>query len=459
MYTILQVDMPERQKLDQYQVIVGEMKRGLASHRTVHYLHSREVYLAFVRAVFMISLTLDFSPVPQDTHLARFLEKLSLELYGYMCHQSGGGGSGEPSASLNQSQYSVRLMNSALALLGLPTLAGSADVEQKETAKKWSEVEKSEVQEAVAEEVSSSAPQGSSQPSNNSTSGLSPGGASESFPSSQSESSGSSKSGCQPGVGFLPANKAMTFPSATPSKFQPAGRRATEAHQRTRPKFVGLSLSREDLLAVTCPALMVDAVGVAGDSEAVDASKNPVDVEALILSVDSIASASVSRKASSSWSGKSATVDQSASTKSTSSATTQSSAEEEGGLKNRSWGSATVDQSATTKSTSSATTESSVEISSSNSSGLPASSPAPSSATVDLSADTEPSSTSETTDPGDAGALSPLVDVSSACQLMSSLELGDSVETNDSGQFLAHFTPSDDKYVHSKWVWMSGWVC
>lgn len=73
---------------------------------------------------------------------------------------------------------------------------------------------------------------------------------------------------------------------------------------------------------------------------------------------------------------------------------------------------------------------------------------------MDPLADTEPSSTSGTTDSGDAGVLSPIVDVSSACELMSGLELGDSIETNDSEQFLAHFTPSDNKDVHSKSAWM-----
>ena len=447
MFTILQVDMPERQKLDQYQVIVGEMKRSLASHHTVHYLHSREAFLLFVRAVFMISLTLDFSPVPQDTDLARFLEKLSLELYGYMCKQSGGGGSEEPSASLSQSQYSVRLMNSALALLGLPTLAGSADMEQKEPEKKWSEVETPEAKGEAREG-------GKGSQSSNSASGLYPSQSTESpLPSSLSESSGAGSDmlNSQSEPRLMPTNKAMTFPAATPSKFQKGQRHALADHRLKR-KFVGLTMSRDDLLAATCPALAPDTIFAGGDAEDIGTSKDQVDVESLILSADSIASASVSRKASSSVPQSFATVDQSATTWSTSSATTQSSAAE--GLKNKSSGSSTVDQSATTKSTSSATTESSAEISSSNSSGPPGSSGAPSSATVDPLADTEPSSTSGTTDSGDAGVLSPIVDVSSACELMSGLELGDSIETNDSEQFLAHFTPSDNKDVHSKSAWM-----
>ena len=448
MFTILQADMPERQKLDQYQVIVREMKRSLASHRTVHHLHSLEVYQIFVRAVFMISLTLGFSPVPEDTDLARFLEKLSLELYGYMCQQLSGGGSGEPLASLNQSQYSVRLMNTALALLGLPALAGSADMEQREPEKKWSEVEKSEAKEATTEGEKESH-------SSNSSSNLFLSQPTESsVPSSQSESSGAEgdmvNSQSEPRV--ILTSKAMTFPAATPSKFR-QGERHTLADRQLRQKFVGLIMSRDDLLAATCPALAADTVGFGGDAEAVETSKDQVDVESLIVSADSITAASISGEASSSTPQYSATVDRSATTRSTSSATTQSSAAED--LKNKSSGSSTVDRSATTKSTSSATTESSAEISSSNSSGPPGSSPAPSSATVDRVADTEQSSTSKTTDPGDGEVLSPLLDVSSACELMSSLELGDSIETNDSSQFLAHFTPSDNKDVHSKWVWMS----
>ena len=449
MFTILQADMPERQKLDQYQVIMGEVKHSLASHRTVHHLHSLEVYLIFVRAVFMISLTLGFSPVPEDTDVARFLGKLSLELYRYTCEQSRGGGSGEPSVSVNQSQYSVRLMNCALALLGLPTLAGSADIERKEPEEKWTDVERSEVKEATAEG-------GKESQSSNGTSSLLLDQLTESsLPSSQSESSEAKSdmmnSQSEPKV--IPTNKAMTFPAATSSKFRPGGRH-TLANGHMGQKFVGLTMSRDDLLAATCPALAAGTMDFEGDAEVIETSKDQVDVESLTVSADCITAASVSRKASSSMPQYSATVDRSASTRSTSSATTQSSAA--GDLKNKSSGSSTVDRSATTKSTSSAT-ESSAEVSSSISSGLPGPSPAPSSATVDRLADTEPPSTSGTTDPGDTEdrVLSPLVDVSSACELMSSLELGDSIETNDSSQFLAHFTPSDDKDVHSKWVWMS----
>lgn len=66
---------------------------------------------------------------------------------------------------------------------------------------------------------------------------------------------------------------------------------------------------------------------------------------------------------------------------------------------------------------------------------------------MDQLADTEPSSTSDMSDGQDTD-LSPLVDVSSACDLMAGLGLGSSVETSDSEEYLAHFVPTDDKDVH-----------
>ena len=85
--------------------IVHQMKMSLGGHRRVQNLHSVEVFLTFVRSIFMISLTLAFSPITQDTDLARFLERLVLELYRFVCTRAG-----QDTHTLTQSSYSVRFV-------------------------------------------------------------------------------------------------------------------------------------------------------------------------------------------------------------------------------------------------------------------------------------------------------------------------------------------------------------
>ncbi|XP_076449884.1 uncharacterized protein LOC143286163 [Babylonia areolata] len=503
MFTIQHRHMTHKQKLDQFQVIVAEMKRSLANHRTVRYLHSLEVYLAFVRAVFIISLTLHFSPVPQDAELSRFLEKLSLELYAYMCQQMDGkGGDSSVSTSLHQNQYSVRRMNGTLALLGLPTLEGSADVDQEEVEKKWSEVEKKTMK---SRGVTSS--ESGDTPSIDSTDSSCQ---KEESPLASSSSQSDKRKESQ-NADSSPANvgKARTFPAVNPSKFQ-HGRRLLS----TRPvnqKFVGLAMSKEDLLSATCPAFAA-SVNQSNDQDDVDSSQPPVDVDCLVVSADSIASATASAAtdtsgsalhsssdrasgSSSDVSGSaplsgsttapgssssdlskttstgSATVDQSASTQSTSSGTADSweVVTSTSGLSSTSTSSATVDQSASTRSTSSGTADS-WEVSTTSTSGLSSSGASgvmppstgnrsdqgskssgnsikSSSDTVDQQADTEPSSTSDSAETEETD-LSPLVDVSSSYEVMAGLDLGSSVETSDSEEFLANFVPFDNKDVH-----------
>ena len=524
MFTIHEKNMTEKQKLDQYQVIVDEMKKSLAYHRTVHHMQSLEVYLAFVRAIFMISLTLHFSPIPQDTDLARFLEKLTLEMYAYMCQQVSSNGSHQPSASLRQNQHSVRRMNGALALLGLPLLEGSADIEQAGSDKKWSEIEKPDQTSSTSSAAAGSdrSVSTSSLPSSRATEVSSV--PSMSWPESQKSNQDAVDSSTE--VSLTPANKAMTFPAVTASKFRHGGRNRW-AHRDLRPgKFVGLAMSTEDVLAATCPALGMDTGDNVG-GDATDGSQDPVDVESLMVSADSIAFTAagleeggnstgseissavensvnamiISKSSGAGVSESSDTVDQLASTKSSSSATADSSEVSTDSLGLSSSGSskgqsgqrsssatvdqladtqpsrsgagvsessATVDQSASTKSSSSATADSSevstdsLEVSSSGSSkgqsGQRSASAGISSkvrsATVDQQVDTVPSRTSDKTDPREGGDWSPIMDVSSVCNVLADLELGSSVETSDSSEFLAHFVPSDNRDVHSKYVCM-----
>lgn len=497
MFTIQQHNMTERQKLDQFRVIVKEMIHSLAGHRTVHYLQSLEVFVVFVRAVFMINLTLAFSPIRQDTDLARFLEKLSLELYGYMCQQLTGE-EGPASPSLTQSSYSVRLMNSALALLGLPALEGSSEVERKEIETKWSEAERKggENEQSLVEQndlpqdVSTSSLSGALQSQDTSIS----------LPSSESSLSSSTHSFSSPQsvTGSAPSRndkqlgsnhsqlktKSQTFPATVKPQLSRHGRGRRSTDNKLNQKYVGLKMSKEDLQAATCPTL--DDGAILDDKGQDEDEKDRVDLDSLLVSAQTFASLSAKE------SGK-----HDAETESASSAPTDLSAGcrksgssaaadlcSAGDRKSGSQGSWTVDPSASTQSTSSATTESSDDCSNNNglklygsekkdaglsSPGSCDSSPcqgsreraaAPvspgssfkemssSSMTVDPFAETEPSTPSDTTDLGDGALLSPLVDVSSACALMSDLHLGDSVDTNSSSEFLANFAPSDSKDVH-----------
>jgi hypothetical protein len=258
-------------------------------------------------------------------------------------------------------------------------------------------------------------------------------------------------------------------------------------------------MTRDDLIAATCPPLAEGVSLAADEGEGDGAGKLVVDMESLHLSAQTFASAS----AIGSDGGRASVVDHSPavrdiamsthskadgdgkksldlesksspSSKSSSLSSSSHGERERFGEISKTAGSGTVDRSSTTQGTSSATTASSannvsdVNLSFSSPSGpknmhpasvSPQDSEKPgsssssssnvkssSSATVDPSAETEPS-TSDSTDGED---LPPLVDVSSACSIMSDLHLGDSVETNDSGEFLANFTPSDNKDVHSE---------
>jgi hypothetical protein len=538
MYTIQESSMTQRQKLDQFQVIVKEMTRTLTCHRSVSHLHSLEAFLAFVRSVFMISLTLAFSPVSQDADLARFLEKLSLELYSFMCHESAGD-DGPTSPTLTQTAFSVRMMNSALALLGLSALEGSADIEErKEEEKKWSEVEnkKKKEEEGGRQEEVGNVPDGEKRSSEGKVSSSSSSSlvtssiSSVSSPSDLSSKSGELASSSQSHADSEPAAKgsgnnpsqenasdqskspssmneptkemAHTFPATSKAAKSFLGGRQRRVEKRGGRKFVGLNMTRDDLIAATCPPLAEGVSLAADEGEDDGAEKLVVDMESLHLSAQTFASASaigsdggrasvvdhspvvrdiaMSAHSKADGDGKKSVSQESKSSPSSKSSCLSSSSHgerEKIGEKNNTTGSGTVDRSSTTQGTSSATTASiagnvgDVNSSFSSSSGpkyihpgsvslrgseKPGSSSSSSSnvkssssATVDPSAETEPSTTSDSTNGKD---LPPLVDISSACSIMSDLHLGDSVETSDSGEFLANFTPSDNKDVHSEFL-------
>ena len=96
------------------------MKSSLGAHRTISALESSEQFFEFVRALFMISLALSFSPVRQDRNVAEFIQQLSMELYLHLCNHN----KLQRVTRLSHSSKSVKLMNASLTVLGLPGLDG-----------------------------------------------------------------------------------------------------------------------------------------------------------------------------------------------------------------------------------------------------------------------------------------------------------------------------------------------
>ena len=102
------------------QTILKEMKSSLGAHKTISALESSEQFFEFVRALFMISLALAFSPVRQDRNVAEYIQQLSIELYLHLCNHN----KIQRVTRLSHSSKSVKLMNASLTVLGLPGLDG-----------------------------------------------------------------------------------------------------------------------------------------------------------------------------------------------------------------------------------------------------------------------------------------------------------------------------------------------
>lgn len=444
-----------------FDTILDEMKKSLAGHQTVRHLHSIESFFEFVRAVFMISLTLAFSPSHQDVDLARFLEKLSIELYSFMCARPGDGEDGSmPSSSLTQTNYSVRLMNGALALLGLPPLEGNGSVEQKEVDEDQEEKESDYSSKDVAEESSygssppnslsssSNQPSSQSQPSSWEVMSSSPSASvpsSQSLPSSDSwemVSTHSSSTHASSNVKQNPqshmrnfSEKAATFPAKSIGKsksifIKPSG--------VTQMKFVGLPVSRDQLKSATCPTSVQEAMKSVAEDER-DGPKS--ELEGLLISAAPIASTSSSKLASSGESDLHATVDLSSATQKTHD--TSMSAEVGNKSDQDSCANSVQNDHSSSSSKDSgqkASIEKSVQQLSSSSS------------VVSFSAATQLTS-SNTSSNDDA---SPLVDLSKpeVCSIMAELKLGDSVPTSDTAEFLSSWTSFDNSSVSSESVFL-----
>ncbi|XP_067652623.1 alpha-protein kinase 1-like [Haliotis asinina] len=117
-YAILRPSVQEEYKL--FQTVLKEMKSCLSAHKTISALRSVEQFHEFVRALFMISLTLSLTPVQQDRDLAEYLQQLSMELYLHLCsHQAAG-----QAAQLDHTSRTVKIMDLSLTILDLPKLEG-----------------------------------------------------------------------------------------------------------------------------------------------------------------------------------------------------------------------------------------------------------------------------------------------------------------------------------------------
>ena len=123
-YAILTPSLSDQFKM--FQTILNEMKTSIGSHKTVDVLRSSEQFFEFVRALFMISLMLAFSPLEHDRKVAAYLEQLSIELYLHLCITI----KGRQVARLEFSASLVKCINASLTILNLPTLVEVVQTEE-----------------------------------------------------------------------------------------------------------------------------------------------------------------------------------------------------------------------------------------------------------------------------------------------------------------------------------------
>ena len=123
-YAILSPSLGETYEL--LNTILVEMRTSVGAHKTVDTLGSSEQFFEFVRALFMISLALAFSPVQQDRNVAEYIQQLSMELYLHLCNHN----KVQRVTRLGHTAKSVKLMNASLNVLGLPSLLGVLEEEQ-----------------------------------------------------------------------------------------------------------------------------------------------------------------------------------------------------------------------------------------------------------------------------------------------------------------------------------------
>ncbi|KAK7493862.1 hypothetical protein BaRGS_00015003 [Batillaria attramentaria] len=486
MFTVQQQSPQKQHNL--LHTILGEVKRSLAGHRAVQFLNSVEAFVEFVRGVFMVSQVLSFSCVCGDKDVARFYEKVAIELYQFMSSRPLGEGVSEPSGSLKQTVYSVSLMDLALKLLGLPLLEGSEEIWRQQEEEEHGSFNRGTLQDNTAAvgtigsaiSVRNLKGENSSQfaPNGAENSGLSETDASDpSYARSYPAASAYSRPADER---FQPRHQSHTFPEVSSRK--PQACHKPGAGRRSQRKFVGLPMTLEELRASTCPALSPEALeSLSLEEDHLELAEE--DLEALSVSAQTFSSKSSGRTPSDLVSDLRVLTDlpsdvstpkendRAANNKAQETHAAQTStnppmdkiptdmSEADGyhlhdtaervapkGPRLRS------EETATTNSDGERLVEaksevSTVDLSKTTKSLSPSFSSCSSSSLVDLEATTKSSSAS-----ANSPVLSPLVDLSASSSkslMLESMNLGEcSVDTEDPQEFLANWIPSADTGVH-----------
>ncbi|XP_067652821.1 alpha-protein kinase 1-like [Haliotis asinina] len=395
---------PSLREFQWFQTIVADIKKTLTTHETVSNLKSLETYFEFVRAIFLIHLTLYFSPFPQDRSLSKYLEQISIELYRHLCSCQS---RRQLVTNLEHTSNSVSFMNASLGILGLPSLQGTDDV-------------------SVNVEVSAAASEDSSDKTEIKT---------DSAKVSSKAEHMSDKAGTVPAVvnSSTPASRQNpgTFPGAVKSQIP----KATDLYSR---KYVGLTVDASSF-STTSDSSSQSGSGVTSSQ---DEHTEPELVNLSVVSISATAEKFSNLDLNSDpeisrvFDDKNiAPVAQSTGQTSTSSSSAKSVTDSSASRKSSSSSSGSVGLSSASSSSAKASRESEYSFSSSLSQQ---SSNESSASYVDLSAPTE-----EWHNLSEMGELSPLVDLSSST-VNSSLEIlqfGHSVETRSAEEYLEHWMP------------------
>ncbi|XP_048255079.1 alpha-protein kinase 1-like [Haliotis rufescens] len=391
-----------------FQTIVADIKKTLATHETVSNLKSLETYFEFVKAIFLIHLTLYFSPFPQDRSLSKYLEQVSIELYRHLCSCQT---RRQLVTNLEHTRNSVSFMNASLGILGLPMLQGTDSV-------------------SVNVEVSSPASDDSSDKTQ---------GKADTVKESSKADQMSDKAGTVPAVQNPLAPASIQNPGTFPGAVKSQNPKATDLYSR---KYIGLTVDASSFSTTSGSSSQSGSDGTSSkDPELVNLSVISVSATMEKFNILDLNSGSEILGAFNDKNTAPATLISGQT--SHRNKTTSTSASSDKSL---------TDSSASRKSTSSSSGSAGLSSASTSSSRVSGESgfsfsPSPtqhsssesSTSYVDLSATTEEwhNLTDET------GELSPLVDLSSSTvnSSLEGLHFGHSVETRSAEEYLEHWEP------------------
>ncbi|XP_025115478.1 uncharacterized protein LOC112576876 isoform X2 [Pomacea canaliculata] len=295
----VQQNFQERQRF--LEKIVHEMRSILAGYQDLTFLHGVESFFGFVRTLFTICLVLEWSARPEDWQVAKDLEKISMDLYFFMCCELRGE-SGESMAK--QTSEFILHINVAMGLLGLPHLkeSGTNDASllvDGDTKKICDlDLQRGEKDNKVLQDDIQIQTTNNQDHSISSQVSRSDSNVSLSPPSGSSGSTQDVQNSCKNEKTFPAAKtcdptaaKAATFPAAaTRSKIKPHDQGEVHVRMNQQP-FVGAPLPREHLRSATYPVLTPEAEA----SLAADDSEDEgivIDEESLSLSFNTLSSGS-----------------------------------------------------------------------------------------------------------------------------------------------------------------------